>query len=94
MCHGLRRLKPRPWHVLEQCRKNQIQCSDNPLEHKKTIISFDITVSILIIWGLFTFPHVIAVSSTAVGLTSLFEMGRGEHYSYQPHKVFSVNSYQ
>ena len=51
------------------------------------------------IWGLFTFPHVIAVSSTAVGLTSLFEMGRGEHYSYQPHKVFfseqlSVNSYQ
>ena len=43
------------------------------------------------IWGLFTFPHVIAVSSTAVGLTSLFEMGRGEHYSYQPHKVFSVN---
>jgi hypothetical protein len=39
------------------------------------------------IWGLFTFPHVIAVSSTALGLTSLFEMGRGEHQSYQPHKV-------
>ena len=44
------------------------------------------------IWGLFTFPHVIAVSSTAVGLTSLFEMGRGEHYSYQPHKIFLVNN--
>ncbi len=43
------------------------------------------------IWGLFTFPHVIAVSSTAVGLTSLFEMGRGEHYSYQPHKVFEYS---
>jgi hypothetical protein len=44
------------------------------------------------IWGLFTFPHVIAVSSTAVGLTSLFEMGRGEHYSYQPHKVFLIDN--
>ena len=32
----------------------------------------------------------IAVSSTAVGLTSLFEMGRGEHYSYQPHKFFEL----
>jgi len=32
---------------------------------------------------------VIAVSSTALGLTSLFEMGRGEHQSYQPHKVFA-----
>ena len=30
----------------------------------------------------------IAVSSTALGLTSLFEMGRGEHQSYQPHKFF------
>ena len=32
----------------------------------------------------------IAVSSTALGLTSLFEMGRGEHQSYQPHKVFAL----
>ena len=31
----------------------------------------------------------IAVSSTALGLTSLFEMGRGEHQSYQPHKFFA-----
>ena len=41
----------------------------------------------VIFWSFFTFPHLIAVSSTVLGLTALFEMGRGEHQSYRLHKT-------
>jgi hypothetical protein len=37
---------------------------------------------LIMLWCLPTFPHVIAVSWAALGLTALFGMGRGEHQSY------------
>ena len=44
----------------------------------------------LIIWSLLTFPGLIPVSSAVRGLTSLFEMGRGEHPSYRLHILIKV----